>query len=246
MSKQKSQQQVIEHTETALKRLETLLSKLATSDETDEISKADKLSYWIEAWCGYLDREDNFKPDKLKRYRRGEIIKANLGFNIGSEEGGLHYAVVIEDNNLHDSTIRIVPLTSVKPSTDIANLKRGNVYLGNELFTSLSAKISGKTKSAKAMLVSIGNNGNPDKDILKLKKELQLLKRMQEEIGKMKIGSIALVSQITTISKMRIYDPKSGCDVLSNVKLSNEKLDMIDREIIKLYTKKVDKNIKND
>ena len=49
-------------------------------------------------------------------------------------------------------------------------------------------------------------------------------------------GSIALVNQITTISKMRIYDPKTDYDVLSNIKLSNEKLDLLDAEIIKRYT----------
>ena len=54
----------------------------------------------------------------------------------------------------------------------------------------------------------------------------------------MKRGSIALVPQIRTISKIRIYDSKTKHDILSNVKLSNEKLDMIDAEIIQLYTGK--------
>lgn len=49
-------------------------------------------------------------------------------------------------------------------------------------------------------------------------------------------GSIALVGQITTISKIRIYDPKTNYDILSNVKLSNEMLDRIDNEIIKKFT----------
>ena len=52
----------------------------------------------------------------------------------------------------------------------------------------------------------------------------------------MKKGSIALIGQITTISKMRIHNPKNSNDVLSGIKLSNEKLDMIDNEIRKLYT----------
>lgn len=62
--------------------------------------------------------------------------------------------------------------------------------------------------------------------------------RMKQEINKMKRGSIALVPQIRTISKIRIYDSKTKHDILSNVKLSNEKLDMIDAEIIQLYTGK--------
>ena len=69
-----------------------------------------------------------------------------------------------------------------------------------------------------------------------LGKKCTLLERMKKEITKMKTGSIALVGQIRTISKIRIYDPKTNFDVLSNVKLSNEKLDLIDHEIIALYT----------
>ena len=46
---------------------------------------------------------------------------------------------------------------------------------------------------------------------------------MKNEIKNMKKGSIALVNQITTISKIRIYDPKRNDDVLSKIRLSNEK-----------------------
>ena len=59
---------------------------------------------------------------------------------------------------------------------------------------------------------------------------------MKDEVSKMKMGSIALVKQIRTISKIRIYDPKTNFDILSNVKLSNEKLDLIDNEVIKNFT----------
>lgn len=67
-------------------------------------------------------------------------------------------------------------------------------------------------------------------------KQYELLKRTQKEISRMKTGSIALVNQIRTISKIRIYDPKTNFDVLSGVKLSNEKLDLIDHELLSLYT----------
>lgn len=35
------------------------------------------------------------------------------------------------------------------------------------------------------------------------------LKKIGEEIARMKEGSVALVNQITTISKIRIYDPRN-------------------------------------
>lgn len=49
-------------------------------------------------------------------------------------------------------------------------------------------------------------------------------------------GSIALVSQITTISKLRIYTPKTNYDALANIKLSNKSLDEIDKKLKELYT----------
>ena len=74
--------------------------------------------------------------------------------------------------------------------------------------------------------------------IVELKNNIDLLNRMVAEIAKMKKGSIALVGQITTVSKIRIYDPKTSRDVLSNIRMSNETLDKIDEAIRKMYTKK--------
>lgn len=140
-------------------------------------------------------------------------------------------------------------MTSVKKKTDLLHLHRGNVHLGNELFTNLSSKISYTEKTFLARMVelkeTIGllNEETPDdtlanikRDLDVCKQELVLLNRMKDEVAKMKIGSIALVGQIRTISKIRIYDPKTNFDILSNVKLSTEKLDLIDSEILHNFT----------
>ena len=48
-------------------------------------------------------------------YKRGDIVKLNFGFNIGSEYGGLHYAIVINNKNPHSSSVvTVIPLTSQK------------------------------------------------------------------------------------------------------------------------------------
>ena len=66
-----------------------------------------------------------------------------------------------------------------------------------------------------------------------IKKEKKYIEKIEEEISKMKQDSIALISQITTISKQRIFK-----DTLRrNVKLSNSSLDLIDKQIIKYFTK---------
>ena len=140
-------------------------------------------------------------------------------------------------------------MTSVKPNTDVNNLKSGSIFLGNELFTNLSVKISSTCKHVqedvnlfKQLVQGMDSEISEQKRLEVLDKinqcnsEIDLLKRMATEVQKMKKGSIALTNQITTISKIRIYDPKTDHDVLSGVKLSNEKLDLIDNEIRTRFT----------
>ena len=56
---------------------------------------------------------------------------------------------------------------------------------------------------------------------------------MEKETGKMKKDSIALINQITTASKQRIFKDTAR----RNVKISNKYLDLIDKQIIKYFTK---------
>ena len=51
----------------------------------------------------------------------------------------------------------------------------------------------------------------------------------------MKKGSIALLSQITSVSKMRIIKPTRTTDALSGIRLSDDSLNAIDERIKKLY-----------
>ncbi|GAB6130513.1 type II toxin-antitoxin system PemK/MazF family toxin [Blautia stercoris] len=244
-----SQSELTIHKKQALARLDSYLDSLINDPNHKNQSKSDKLSYWLEDWTTYLEFEPKFIPSKLRRYKRGEIIKAHLGYNVGSEEGGLHYCVVLDKNNpISSPVITVLPLTSVKSTTNIKNLKDGKVYLGNELFTSLSSKISTTRKKIDIRITDLSSridNVSPDDitELISIKKELnvankekKLLFRMMNEVAKMRSGSIALTNQITTISKIRIYDPKTNFDILSNVKLSNDKLDLLDREIIKNFT----------
>lgn len=271
----------------SLKKLDSYITSLIQNDDPKINSKADKLCYWIKDWTTFLEYEPNFSPRKLRRYKRGEIIKVHLGYNIGSEQGGLHYAVVLDkDNPLSSPVITIVPLTSIKHKMDLNNIKSGNINLGNELFIGLSSKINTTIQHIKLQHKNISKEIayiesrlasyetsyppldnvpiNPEerseqdnKHLLSRTKHLEdiidglerykislenldlhekVLDKMKTEISKMKLGSIALVNQITTISKLRIYDPKTQYDVLHGVKLSNEKLDLIDAEVIKKFT----------
>ena len=63
----------------------------------------------------------------------------------------------------------------------------------------------------------------------------EYLKKIGLEISRMKDGSVALVSQITTISKMRIFDPRNLKGVLSGISLSEENMNEINEKLKKLY-----------
>ncbi len=56
-----------------------------------------------------------------------------------------------------------------------------------------------------------------------------------ENIAKFKLGSIALIDQITTISKMRICQPVTKDDPLYGIKLTSAELDEIDIGLKNLY-----------
>lgn len=56
---------------------------------------------------------------------------------------------------------------------------------------------------------------------------------MEKEISKMQKDSIALINQITTISKQRVFKDT----VRRNVKISTDSLNTIDEQIIKYFTK---------
>lgn len=242
MSIQKTTQELLQHKDKSVNKLNTYLSDLINSNDPSLMGKSDKLSYWINDWVNYLDFETKFDPLKLKKYKRGEIIKVHLGFNIGSEEGGLHYAVVLDaDNNKSSPTITVVPLTSVKSKTDLISLRPGNIYLGNELFDKLRTKIKASLDKSEMMLKQLSALDSIATNVVELmnatSKEIELCRAMNNEIQRLKYGSIALINQITTISKIRIYDPKTNHNILSGIKLSSEKLNLIDLAIIKTYTK---------
>lgn len=250
MSTFKTNNKLIAHKNAAIGKMDSYIEELISSKNLKDNGKADKLCYWLNDWVTFLDFEKDFTPMSLRRYKRGEIIKVHLGFNVGSEEGGLHYAVVLDKHNAKSSpVVSIVPLTSVKPHTDFTKLKSGSIFLGNELFTNLNSKISVLDRKLKSdidelqKLVDNLDDSNTteqmkliDPKLEAAQKESDFLDKTRKEVLKMKQGSIALVNQITTVSKIRIYDPKTDNDILSGVKLSNEKLDIIDAEVLKKYT----------
>lgn len=80
----------------------------------------------------------SFDASKIKSYKRGDVVKVNLGFNVGSEQGGLRYAIILDKANKHNAnTVTVVPLSSQKNTKEIYER---DVLLGRELYNRLKSK----------------------------------------------------------------------------------------------------------
>ncbi len=222
-----------------------------TTLEATNNNKAEKIAYWLRDYVYFLKAEERFDPLRYKKYKRGDIIKVHLGFNIGNEEGGLHYAVVLDTmNSVKATTLTIIPLTSIKPDKDLSALRNYEVNCGNAIYNALSAKISATSQNVRNEILNIGKEigaleAKAEKDSLneglrnrldRAMEKAHQLELMQQEIAKMKNGSIALIKQITTVSKIRIRDPISTYDVLHGIRMPNEILDIIDDRIRLFFT----------
>ncbi len=278
MSKILDKNNVNKSKDISINTLNNMLESLIIDGSYPHLKKAELISYWIKGYVKMINFEENFQPSRNIAYKRGNIVKVHFGFNIGAEYGGLHYAIVLDNHNAHNSpVVTVIPLTSSKAGKEIHS---NSVDLRNELYCLLKSKaesdiIKLKKKrddmqeiadSVKSLLAIAGseiyiaeNESDQDKyqqhseevskhinSIQELAKEwekrlihnndeITRVRKIADEITQMKEGSIALVNQITTISKIRIYDPRGTHDVLSGISLTKESMDKINKKIKELY-----------
>ena len=279
MSKEFTKEDVILNKKEAIKNLNKLLEFYINDPSTKHLKKAHLISYWIKDYVRLINFEEQFDPSKNIAYKRGNVVKVNFGFNIGSEYGGLHYGIVLDNKNSHNSPVlTVVPLTSVK---DNKPTHSNNVELGNEIYRSLKIKYDTISKSLKdeqkeilttlsafSSLIetsekALADAQECDKDSIEYSTKLEIVKKYIEdaanlrniwlekekhnteaqeylnkigaEISQMKEGSIALVNQITTISKMRIFDPRNLKGVLAGISITEESMEKINKKVKELY-----------
>ena len=257
MSKKKSKEQLLQHKQKALNDLDVYVDSLIEDSNASVNAKADKLSYWISDYARLLKKESTFNPSKYISYHRGDIVKVHLGYKIGNEEGGLHFGVVLDNNNAKSSgTLTIVPLSSLKENK---KPYPNSVVLGPEIFRLVISKHDRLATEFSSRLRAVQEKMSEVKDdeldtyLLTLHKEeydaldrecrflvnkQKELEEIRRSILKMKNGSVALVDQITTVSKIRIYDPIYSNNVLYKIRLSDASLNLIDEKIKELFIKK--------
>ena len=143
----------------------------------------------------------------------------------------IFYIKIYTYDNTRNGALNIIPLTSMK---DNKKYDSSSVNLGKELYNVFQEKIEKEKQKLQQILSELEKIEDIPINIQNIiGKEQKYIEKMEKEISKMKKDSIALINQITTISKQRIFKDT----VRRNVKISSESLDLIDKQIIKYFTK---------
>ena len=248
MSRNRSEDIVKSNKDSALQSLNARIQGFIDSGNPVNLKRADLLSFWIKTYAGYLKQEMTFDPNYLIKYKKGDIVKVNLGYRVGNEEGGLHFGVVMDvNNNKGSGIVTIIPLTSAKQGKAI---HRDSVDIGKEVFRAIISKHDKLLNSINAEIIELQAKISETDDVIpkedlpkyieqldKLKDKSDELAELKKSITKMKQGSIALVNQITTISKIRISDPLYTHNVLYGIRLSDTTISAIDDKLCDLFVK---------
>lgn len=258
MSKEYTKEETIQNKKAAIRLLNNLLESYINDPSGSHLKKANLISRWVSNYTNYICFEDRFNPAKNISYKRGDIVFVNFGFNIGAELGGNHYAVVVDNKNRHNSsTVVVVPLCSRKANKDIYER---DIDLGNELHDKLKLKLKTQLSHlldelseciAMQNVIREAMDKRTEQDIEveklekisddlakkqdNLKKEIASTKKVQTELAKLKLGSVAKTEQIRTISKMRIYNPRSKHDPLYGIHFTDTTMEKINSKLKELF-----------
>lgn len=208
-----------------------------------DFSLANKLLYWLNDWSGFiLPNEKTYKYTNMIKYEQYSIVEVNLGFNVGSEAGGLHYGVILDKNNTKSSkVIMVIPFKSLDDNETANDIdERTEVYLGNEVFITEIERQKTKLSKINTKLEKYNETDDEGNFILSKDDEeyRKLLKKKsfyETEISKLSRGTIAQVGQMCLVSKMRIYYPTTTSEKLYGIKLSPENVKKIKEKFDEIY-----------
>lgn len=249
MSKIMTPKELSTHCTEAIDGLKKLFEEFSSAETGKMVKRAMLLAYWVKTYVKYIRDEDGFAPQSVLRLKRGSIVRVEFGYRVGKELGGRHYAAVLDiDNSIHRNTVTVVPLGSIKESSA---QDKYSVVLEDGIFKPIQRKVDALIEDAErtmaeaeAMNSEIEQAEPEEKAILKVVQRQKfdttrsLIGQANEwikDVVHMKLGTVAKVDQITTISKMRISQPLKKTHPLYGVRLSANDLDKIDDRLKELY-----------
>ena len=172
------------HKDNSLNRLDLSFIKHI---DLKEYKTSHLLAYWIIDFSNYHDEEKTFDTSKLISFKRGSIIKVNLGFNIGHELGGLHYCIVLDKfDNPRNGTLNVIPLTSKKNK----KYPSSAVDLGSEIYDCLNSLYSAEIKKLSNKYKDIWSL--PSEKVEQFTSDFEYVKKWKTKSQKWKLGALHL------------------------------------------------------
>jgi mRNA interferase MazF len=199
-----------------------------------DFKRATKVINWLDTWINkYLQWETNYDSERIKAdFRRGHFVYANFGFNIGKEFGGIHYGLILDNfNGKKNGTIMIVPVKSLD-SGEVIDSKY-EIIIGYGLFD--KEEITDLNSKIELIKSEILNNDKLSDTDIKFRESQ--LKEYQDKFDELNVASVAKVSQIRALSKIRVLYPKKDTDKIYSVKVDTPILNKIDEMIMNLFLK---------
>lgn len=187
------------------------------------------------------------KRQRYQKYKRGQFVIVRFGEGTGNELSGTHPAIVLNKNdNLYNGVLTVIPLTS---KSNPQNLELGKI-IDENVYNKLSEKFTQHLLSYNAVIeiIEAEKNSETADVVAKIKNkivelnppdlldDLIKLKQLSAKYEPMCKKSYAVVSQITTISKLKILKLVNDFDPLKELIVDDSILDKIDAEIINRFT----------
>lgn len=246
MSKTLTQEELNKLISKSIEKLNNFIEELKANNKDEKsCKKAGLLAYWIIDYVHMLRQEKTFNSSKLLKYNRGDIVSVNFGYRIGSELGGKHFAMVLDNSNsLKSDVVTVLPLTSKKEKSSnnyfCYELKHGLYELHEKKLNTLIDKCTTEISSIAMASVSASEQfENLTKRLKLLNEKITEAENLNKALEKLKNGTIVNIGQIITVSKIRILNPKKASDSLNKIKVLGDDLDEINKKLNDLYfTKK--------
>lgn len=191
------------------------------------------LPNWLDSTSYYYQKEAaKHLPKNYYYFKRGTVIRVNFGTNLGSEFSNIHFAIVLDKKDSPKKrTLTVLPLTSKQKSNRFS--------LGHEVFSQTVTLLDAQARHMQDRLKKASQSiqSLSQKDYDQLEKDLSALSKVIDIYKVYDKNSYVRVSDITTISKLRIerinkYDP-SG-----KIRLSSQQMALISQELMNLYLNK--------
>lgn len=111
-----------------------------TDEMENDYHRAAVLYYGLSGQLEKLKNEKIFHQANRKRFivlKRGSIIKIDFGLPLGSEFGGLHYAIVLHDSNSANPLVSVLPIKSYKGN----NYYKTDILFDDEIYQAIRSHL---------------------------------------------------------------------------------------------------------